>query len=489
LTLPVLNGKVKQLFVTTMFTVLPLVNGPESVIPFSTAKKDDPVAALFKNKQQLLDQVKQPLTIAQFASEQPVKPLNIDSIATETGRVFGFSKAWQDSLAKGITAYQAQQGYKYFDAAASQNLTDLNIYNQEFLDLSADNKKILSNKIINPKNNSLTIATYAKLPSAEIIAASGTEKLHRTHWQMALNFSVAGYADTLAKAAAVNVVTDSTSWQSWNRQLLADKDYIAGAGGNIVELGAYAEQRWGLWAEEHQKLRGVHEGRHGPSSDHYSHKFIQRGTDFSEAIDIFGHGRQYGPAITARLDSFYHYHVLPHRDLIGVPRVIVDQVYSKALKEFVNPGRAVWELRGHYGDHIHVSEAEKYAVLYAGEKAIQENAKRQKIHAYFNGSKSLPVKKYAKVTLPADKNIIVINRDSVIALDASRPFVSNVQQLKNELISKKSKKKTAQKSHNRKATGKNKKLITFQQNKAASYPPANVHHWLHNARSHPAVRA
>lgn len=456
-------------------TVMPLGSGPGAVMPFFAAEETDPVESLFENKQQLLADVTQPLTITQFAADQPVRPVDIDSVARENGAVLGFSPAWQDSLARAMKTYQKEQGYKYFDAAASHVLTGLNIYNQEFLSLSKADKEILGNRIVNPQSHRLTMATYTKLPSAETIAASGTEKLHAVHWQTALNFSVAAYADKLAKAAAAGDVTDSASWQSWNRHLLKDKGYIPGAGGHPVELGAYAEQRWGLWAEEHQKLRGVHEGRHGPSSDHYAHKFIQQASHFSEAIDIFGPGRQYGRAITARLDSFYHYQVLPHRDLLGVPRVLIDEIYSKAEKAPVNPGRAVWELRGHYGDHVHVSMAPRYAMLYAGDKAMREDSIRQDRYAYFNRPASLPVKEHGKVALRPEKNIIVINRDSVIALDPAYPSVLDVRRLKQDLLPKPQKKR--------------KKTISFQENIPDSYRPAGGNRLPRNVQVRPAVHA
>lgn len=420
---------------------------------------------------QLLDKTTRPLTITQFVSNEPVTPLDVDSVAATLAPVLDFSSQFTNHLANGIRDYQSRQGYKYFDAASQYVLSDLSIRNQTFIDVIPSDKRLLDSAgIVDPKTNRIVYPTYTAHPKKAYLDGTAQEKLHNTHWQTALNFAAIGYADTLAKATWAGAVRDSISWQNWHQGLMRDEGFIPGAGGRVDELGAFCDQRFGTFTEETERHRGVHEGRHGGSSEHYSAKYIERKTTRSEAIDIFGPGRNYGH--TKLLDSIYQHHVLPHRDIVGVPRALMDSVKSKTEgNRYVNPGRAVWYFRGHYGDHIHVSATRQCAELYAGQDAVADQDKRRAhITALFNHNRRVPTGQPYK-TLDSKKNIIVMTRDSITALNPEFPWIQDVQELKRSLMPKPAKVKASYK--------RNKKRVTTP-SRAASHPQANARHSLHN---------
>jgi hypothetical protein len=384
-----------------------------------------------------------------------LKTYPVDSIAQITAHTLGFSEEYADSLAVAMTAYRDTQGYKFFDGASRHNLHDMDIANQRFQSLEPQMKHALrAQKIIQSKDSRLTYPVYTSLPTPSAMAQTGQEELHRLHWKQALNYAVVSYNARLTDAYQAGEIHDTQSWSQWNKNILQDTGYIPGAGAHVVELGAFSEQRFGFWPEEHQQLRGVNEGRHGTHSEHYAHKYHQYGSDLAKALDIFGPQRQYGRDITAQLDSFYQYHVLPNRRALGVPEAVTDSVRSKTEEnKFVNPGRAVWYFRGHYGDHIHVSMMKRCVVDYNGQAFLDaEIYKRQEIIAPFErGNKKVPVMSYDKKDLPPHKNILVYGREKIVPLDSNYQWIGNLETIKKMIQGQE---KPQPKSHQKKLRSK-----------------------------------
>jgi hypothetical protein len=376
----------------------------------------------------------------------PVYPF--DSMMAEQNKILNFPTEYADSLQQGMAQYRDQQGYKYFEVAARHNVHDLDIANQRFQSIDAQTERTLrATGVIQSRGTRLTYPVYTKMPKPESMAKSGQEELHRLHWNRALSYASVGYAEQLTKAYENGVVRDATSWSAWNKKMQADSGFIAGSGGHLMELGAYLEQRYGVWMEEHQLARGVNEGRHGTHSDHYAHKYIQTGSDISQALDIFGPERQYGRVVTALLDSIYQHEILPHIEILGVPSAVTDSVKCKITDNYKNPGRAVWYDRGHYGDHIHISMMPRCAADYKGQAYVdQERSVREELTAIFDTqNKKVPIVPYQKKILPPHKNILVYNRRDIVPLDSNYAWESDMQVILDRIYQVENPKTSAQK--------------------------------------------
>lgn len=471
---------------TLPLATLPIISHIDFDLQDQAARQARMTVELAENKTQILQAVKQDLTITDFIkAAQPVHPVNVDSLANVLGDVMNFSDDYKDSLAHGIRDYQATQGYKYFDAASRYVLTSLNIANQSFLSPTVEEQRLLDSAgVLNPVTRRLIAPVYTKLPSVEEIAQTPQEKLHAIHWKETANFAIAGYVQQLSYAATAGQINNEETWHAWNKHLRADEGYIPGAGGHILELGAFAEQM-GLWAEEHQQARGVSwasiGSRHIGTSKHYAYRYHVYHTDLSQALDIFGPGRQYSPEITRKLDYFYQHHVLPHRDMIGISRGLFDHVWSETEDKYVTAGDAIWYVRGHYGDHTHVSGSLQYALLYAGPAAQEEHDKRQAVIDYFNEDKPMPREPIQKANLPAKSNRIVINPQHIVPIDEAYASDRRVQQKRAQYVPK----SRIVHRHDVDYADNSRALlilVTSQGNGRTLYQPADAHRFARNAQ-------
>jgi hypothetical protein len=446
---------------------------------------------LMYHQHTMVAHVSQPVAPDYLLNPDKLAVYPIDSAAHVVNQTLGFPAAYADSLKHAMETYRDEQGYKFFEAASRHNLHDMNIANQRFQSLEPEMEHALRAKqVIQSKGDRLHYPAYTKLPTPDAMAKTGQEELHRLHWKKAKNYASVSYVTQLTKAYHAGDIHDTQSWSQWNKTLQADSGYVPGAGAHVVELGAFAEQRHGLWAEEHQQLRGVNEGRHGTHSDHYAHKYYQYHSSLSKALDIFGPQRQYGRAVTQKLDDFYQYHVLPYRRELGVPEAVTDSVKSKTEDQYVNPGRAVWYFRGHYGDHIHVSMLKRCVVHYKGQDYLdQEVQKRQDLVAPFDRqNKKVPVISYVRKALPPHKNILVYDRQTIMPMDSTYQWVDNLDDIKGRINAQEKphhkNRPAAHKTRKKISSGKAVKL-SYQQNVDALRPQGYVHHWT---RKQPAAR-